>query len=132
MYYTLILLTYFRTVLAKSSFWRVLQLFWGKDNTMKLKQTIFGCEILINPKFRTCINQLYNMITVEPGIHIFWGIERFTFELVNKPINPYKQNLHLQWVPTWQSSGDILLLIDPKSFDKMKAKLTLPPNYITK
>ena len=98
---------------------------------MKLKQTIFGSETLINPNSRTCINQLCNMITLSPEIHTLWGMGRFILEPVDEPMNPYKQNLRLQWVPPRRSSGNIPLLTDPKSLDETEAKLTLPRNHIT-
>ncbi|MCJ1346527.1 hypothetical protein MMC31_004744, partial [Peltigera leucophlebia] len=102
---------------SESSLWRVLQMFWGEEATMKLKQTIFGSRPFMGPNSRTYINQLFNMITLSPDIHAIWGKGKFILEPVDEPVNSYQQNLRLQWVPPRRSSGNINLLTNPNSLD---------------
>lgn len=100
---------------SESPLWRVLRLFWGEENTMKLKQTIFGPETLVAPNSRTNINQLYNMITLSSEIHGHWGLGNFMLEPVDEATNSYEQNLRFKWVPQRRSSGSINLLTNPNS-----------------
>lgn len=99
---------------------------------MKLKQTIFGSENLIVPNSRTYINQLFNMITLSPDIHALWVMGKFMLEPIDEPMNPYQQNLRLQWVPKQRSSGNINLLTNPISLhDVTEAQPILPYNLRT-
>lgn len=57
--------------------WKVLEMFWGREQKEKLQELVFGNSGITLPASKTLMNSLYNMLTLSADIHIYWALRIF-------------------------------------------------------
>ncbi len=55
-------------------------MFWGKERKEALHNCIFGDLNFVYPVSKPLINRLYNMVTLSPEVHAYWGLGYFILE----------------------------------------------------
>jgi HNH endonuclease len=59
--------------------WPVLEIFWGKEDTEKLKD-IYGPPEFIQPGNKTLVNNLGNLVTLSKQAHGLWNVGSFALK----------------------------------------------------
>ena len=81
--------------------WRVLGMFYGEDRTAELKEIIYGPLESDNHARKTSINQLGNLITLNPSSHGYWNKGIFALKHISG--GGYEKTtemvLELEWLP---------------------------------
>jgi hypothetical protein len=94
--------------------WSVLEMFWGKEETEKLQELIFGPPELRSPEGKTLINNLGNLITLSKQCHAFWNYGDFALKHIRGGSceETTEMVLELEWLPKHPELGSGLVRVD--------------------
>ena len=91
-------------------------MFWSKERKEALRNCIFGDPNLVSPNSKTLINRLYNMVTLSPEVHAYWGLGYFILEPVTaESITELK--VRFQWIPNYQATDSVTMETLPSSLE---------------
>ena len=91
-------------------------MFWGKEKKETLRNCIFGDPNLVSPNSKTLINRLYNMVTLSPEVHAYWGLGYFILEPVTAE-STTELKVRFQWIPNHQATDSVTMETLPSSLE---------------
>lgn len=92
-------------------------MFWGKERKEALHNCIFGDPNLVSPESKTQINRLYNMITLSPEVHAYWGLGYFILEPLTAENTTLELKVRFQWIPNHQATDGVTMETLPSSLE---------------
>lgn len=101
-------------------FWKVLEMFWGREQKEKLHQLIFGNPGTALPASKTLVNSLYNMLTFSADTHIYWALGTFILEPLEEKCDSHELRAIIRYIPRqFENPRELGIDVDPAIIEIM-------------
>lgn len=113
--------------------WKVLEMFWGLERKTRLQEFIFGDpnHVATDPRKKTRINSLYNMLTLCPDAHALWAAGQFILEPIHDDSSNLQSRATSRQMPDFEGLKELLIDAALTSFEIINPTRALFFDHVT-